>query len=153
MTNPTPASALDQDRWYTRPVFFVTDIHRAAQYSIEQLGFTKQWPTDNDAATVCQVHRGECEIILCEAESRVGTGRLFIELTAVALATLRQELASRHVPMADTWWGYDSLQLLDPDGNELLFPEPGYALRLTATAIDRPPETAPVRTGACRALA
>jgi catechol 2,3-dioxygenase-like lactoylglutathione lyase family enzyme len=124
MTNPTPHPIPDVYRWYTRPVFFVADIHRAARYYIDQLGFTKQWPTDNDAATVCQVHRGECEIILCEATSRVGTGRLFIELTAVALADLRRELASRQVPTADTWWGYDSLQLLDPDGNELLFPEP-----------------------------
>lgn len=121
MTHPTP----DIYRWYTRPVFFVADIHRATRFYIDQLGFLKQWPADNDAATVCQVHRGECEIILCEATSRVGSGRLFIELTAVALADLRQELAMRQVPTSDTWWGYDALQLLDPDGNELLFPESG----------------------------
>jgi hypothetical protein len=30
----------------------------------------------------------------------------------------------RAVPTKDTWWGYDTLQVDDPDGNELLFPQP-----------------------------
>jgi hypothetical protein len=37
---------------------------------------------------------------------------------------LRRELAERSVPTKATWWGYDTTQVNDPDGNELLFPEP-----------------------------
>ena len=38
------------------------------------------------------------------------------------LQELREELIQRSVPVTETWWGYDSLQVTDPDGNELLFP-------------------------------
>jgi len=31
----------------------------------------------------------------------------------------------RSVPAKETWWGYDTTQVDDPDGNELLFPIPG----------------------------
>lgn len=109
-------------RWYTRPVFFVADIHRAARFYIETLGFEKRWHESDGAGRVCQVAHGECEIILCEDTSRRDRGRLFIELTSEALADLRREFAERSVPVRQTWWGYDTLQVEDPDGNELLFP-------------------------------
>ena len=111
-------------RWYARPVLFVADVHRAARFYVEMLGFEKRWHSDDGAGTVCQVDRGECEIILCEDAARRDRGRLFIELTADGLADLRRELAERAVPTRETWWGYDTLQVDDPDGNELLFPEP-----------------------------
>lgn len=111
-------------RWYTRPVFFVADVNRAARFYIDMLGFEKHWHSDDGAGTVCQVDRGECEIILCEDATRRDKGRLFIELTAEGLADLRREFAERAVPTRETWWGYDSLQVVDPDGNELLFPTP-----------------------------
>jgi hypothetical protein len=28
------------------------------------------------------------------------------------------------IPNRETWWGYDTIQIDDPDGNELLFPLP-----------------------------
>jgi len=31
----------------------------------------------------------------------------------------------RAIPFKITWWGYDSIQIDDPDGNELLFPIEG----------------------------
>ena len=68
------------------------------------------------------MNRGECEIILCEDGARGDRARLFIELTPAGLADLRRELDERSVPVTETWWGYDSLQVFDPDGNELLFP-------------------------------
>jgi hypothetical protein len=37
---------------------------------------------------------------------------------------LRRELAERSVPTKGAWWGYDTTQVNDPDGNELLFPVP-----------------------------
>lgn len=111
-------------RWYTRPVFFVADVNRAARFYVEMLGFEKGWHADDGAGTVCQVNHGECEIILCEDATRRDRGRLFIELTVAGLADLRRELVGRSVPTKETWWGYDTLQVDDPDGNELFFPVP-----------------------------
>ena len=34
----------DSHRWYVRPVFFVTDVHRALRFYIDMLGFEKHWP-------------------------------------------------------------------------------------------------------------
>jgi len=48
--------------------------------------------------------------------------RLFIELTPEGLADLRREIVERSVPSKESWWGYDVVQVDDPDGNELLFP-------------------------------
>jgi catechol 2,3-dioxygenase-like lactoylglutathione lyase family enzyme len=109
-------------RWYTRPVFFVSDVHRAARFYVEMLGFEKGWHTQDGAGKICQVNHGECEVILCEDATRQDRGRLFIELTSEAHADLRREFAERSVPTKETWWGYDTLQVDDPDGNELFFP-------------------------------
>ena len=110
-------------RWYARPVLFVADVNRALRFYIDMLGFEKQWHEGDGAGGVCQVHRGECEIILCEDEKRRDKGRLFVELTAEGLAALRREIAERSVPSEKSWWGYDVVKIVDPDGNELLFPE------------------------------
>jgi len=107
-------------RWYTRPVFFVSDVDRARRFYVDMLGFEKGWGADEDR--VCQVNHGECEIILCEHPTRRDKARLFIELTKEALADLRQEIVARNVPSKKSWWGYDVVQIDDPDGNELLFP-------------------------------
>ena len=111
-------------RWYTRPVLFVADVNRALRFYVDALGFEKRWHEGNGAGGVCQVDRGGCEIILCEEPTRPGRGRLFIALTADALADLKRRLAERAVVAQETWWGYDAIQVKDPDGNELLFPIP-----------------------------
>ena len=111
-------------RWYTRPVLFVADLNRAARFYIEMLGFEKGWHEGDGAGKVCQVNRGECEIILCEDPTRQCKGRLFIELTPEGLTDLRREFVESGVLTKETWWGYDTLQVDDPDGNELLFPRP-----------------------------
>ncbi|HEY4131422.1 MAG TPA: glyoxalase superfamily protein [Gemmatimonadaceae bacterium] len=111
-------------RWYTRPVIFVADVNRAARFYVDMLGFEKAWHEANGTGTVCQVNHGECEIILCEDAARHDKARLFIELTADGLTDLRGELAERSVPTKETWWGYNTLQVDDPDGNELFFPTP-----------------------------
>ena len=112
-------------RWYTRPVLFVADVNRAIRFYVDMLGFEKRWHEDDGAGKVCQIDHGECEIILCEDATRRDKGRLFIELSADGLADLRREIVERSVPSKQTWWGYDALQVDDPDGNELLFPFSG----------------------------
>ena len=111
-------------RWYARPVLFVSDVNRAARFYTDMLGFQKKWHSGDGTGNVCQVDRGECEIILCEDRAHRDKGRLFIELTAEGLADLRRELADRAVTTKETWWGYDTLAVDDPDGNELFFPKP-----------------------------
>jgi catechol 2,3-dioxygenase-like lactoylglutathione lyase family enzyme len=105
-------------RWYARPVFFVSDVEAALRFYLDQLGFEKAW----HKGTVCQVNRGECEIILCEDAARRDRGRLFVELRPEALDQLRRQISERSVPSRNAWWGYDVIVVADPDGNELLFP-------------------------------
>ena len=109
-------------KWYPRPVFFVADISRAIRFYVELLGFVKAWHSADGAGTVCQVNRSDCEIILCESADRKDKSRLFIELTRDGIAELRQEIIERSIPYKESWWGYDVIQIDDPDGNDLLFP-------------------------------
>lgn len=109
-------------RWYARPVFFVADVQRALRFYIDMLGFEKAWHEAEGKGTVCQVNRGECEIILCQDAARTDKARLFVELTAAGLAAFIVELDERSVRSNSFWWGYNVIQVHDPDGNELLFP-------------------------------
>ena len=108
--------------WYTRPVLFVADVGRAIRFYTEMLGFRKAWHEADGKGTVCQVDRDGCEIILCEDHGRKDKARLFVSLTKEGIAALRREIADRSVPSKSSWWGYDVIQIDDPDGNELLFP-------------------------------
>jgi catechol 2,3-dioxygenase-like lactoylglutathione lyase family enzyme len=111
-------------RWYTRPVLFVADVNRAIRFYVDMLGFEKSWHSDDGAGTVAQVNHGECEIILCQDAARKDKARLFIELTPEGIEELPREITRRSVPSKDTWWGYDTIRIDDPDGNELFFPIP-----------------------------
>jgi catechol 2,3-dioxygenase-like lactoylglutathione lyase family enzyme len=102
--------------WYMRPVFFVSDIQRAIGFYVDRLGFKKKWHN----GTVCQVDRGGCEIILCEDATRDDRGRVFLELSRKGVDQLLKEVEERSVQTRKSWWGYDVLQIEDPDGNELL---------------------------------
>jgi len=117
MSDPTVGDRIAH-QWYTRPVLFVSDVQPALRFYIEMLGFRKKWQTGN----VCQVDRGGCEIILCEDPARQDKSRLFVELNREGLDELRREISERSVPTGKTWWGYDTIRIVDPDGNELLFP-------------------------------
>lgn len=110
----------DPFRWYTRPVLFVASCAAARAFYVEQLDFTVAWASPDD--WVCQVNHGECEIILCTDAARAGQGRVFIELTNEAHAALDAWCIARDIPMRELFWGHRTLQLTDPDGNELYFP-------------------------------
>jgi len=129
--NTTSADA--RHRWYTRPVLFVEDVNRAARFYVDRLGFEKGWHEGDGTGTVCQVNHGECALILCEDATRRDRGRLYIELSAEGHAALRRSLGERGVTYTETWWGTDTLQVDDPDGNELVFP---WAERRTTPSPD-----------------
>lgn len=109
-------------KWYTRPVLFVADIERALRFYVDLLRFEKAWHAGDGTGKVCQVNRAECEIILCEEAGRKGKARLFVELTDDGIEELRREMVERSIPGRNSWWGYNVIQIDDPDGNELLFP-------------------------------
>ena len=109
-------------KWYARPVLFVSDLQASLRFYIDKLGFGKKWHEGDGKGKVCQVDRGECEIILCEDSERHDKGRLFVELTRDGIDELRREILERSVPTQKAWWGYDVIRITDPDGNELLFP-------------------------------
>jgi catechol 2,3-dioxygenase-like lactoylglutathione lyase family enzyme len=98
-------------------VFFVSDVQAALRFYLDKLGFEKRWHEADGKGTVCQVNRGECEIILCQDAARRGKGRLFVELTPDGLDELRREIAERSVPNEKASWGYDVIRIADPDGN------------------------------------
>jgi catechol 2,3-dioxygenase-like lactoylglutathione lyase family enzyme len=110
------------ERWYPRPVFFVSDLERALRFYVGALGFTKAWHEADGAGTVCQVDRSDCEIILTQDATRRDRARLFVELTKEGIVELRREIAERAIPHRTGWWGYDVIEIADPDGNELFFP-------------------------------
>ena len=122
MTKTAPREQITH-RWYTRPVLFVADVNRALRFYVDMLGFEKSWHEGDGAGGVCQVNRAECEIILCEDAARSGKARLFVELTVDGLTALRREIVEHSVPTEKSWWGYAVIKIVDPDGNELLFPE------------------------------
>jgi catechol 2,3-dioxygenase-like lactoylglutathione lyase family enzyme len=108
--------------WYARPVLFVSDVNRALHFYTDILGFKKTWHEGDGKGNVCQVDRAGCEIILCEDAGRRDKGRLFVELTRDGVAEFKREIAERSIPSKISWWGYDVIQIDDPDDNELLFP-------------------------------
>ena len=124
-------------RWYTRPVLFVADVDVALAF-YGGLGFAEAWkfaqedPPSSPAPTtptgpsvVAQVHRDDCEIIFSKQwPGKVGTGMLFIALTDEDWAALPDALAAAGVTFERGWWGYRSVIVSDPDGNQLYFPDP-----------------------------
>jgi catechol 2,3-dioxygenase-like lactoylglutathione lyase family enzyme len=107
--------------WYARPVLFVADVNRALRFYLDMLGFEKSWHEGDGAGGVCQVNRAGCEIILCQHDTRRDKARLFVELTPEGLAALLREAIERSVLTEKSWWGFDVIKIVDPDGNELLF--------------------------------
>jgi catechol 2,3-dioxygenase-like lactoylglutathione lyase family enzyme len=103
-------------------VLFVADLPGALRFYTEMLGFGKTWHTADGTGTVCQVDRDGCEIILCQDPGRRDRARLFIELNRDGVDALRRRIAERGVAAEPTWWGYDTIRIADPDGNELFFP-------------------------------
>ncbi|MGH9530633.1 MAG: VOC family protein [Terriglobales bacterium] len=112
--------------WYSRPVFFVESVERSIAFYTEKLGFTEANRYEEDREIlVAQVNREDCEILLnCQQPGKTGSGRMFISLDIEVLRTLRAEFENRGATIMDGWWGYDTMIIKDPDGNELFFPYP-----------------------------
>lgn len=121
--------------WFTRPVFYATDVDASLRFYVDQLGFTNPWHYDQGGkARVAQVDRQGCSIILSATwPDKTDKGLLFISLNVepptheaatAALDELRAELESKGVPVKEGSWGYRLLVVDDPDGNKLFFNYP-----------------------------
>jgi catechol 2,3-dioxygenase-like lactoylglutathione lyase family enzyme len=112
--------------WYSRPVIFVADVERSIAFYTEKLGFVEaNRYEENGVPLVAQVDREDCQMLLnSQQPEKIGHGRMFISVDLDALEALREEFETRGAPVTDGWWGYDTMIILDPDGNELFFPYP-----------------------------
>jgi catechol 2,3-dioxygenase-like lactoylglutathione lyase family enzyme len=132
------------DRWYTRPVLFVSDINKSVDFYVKQLQFTESWRYEDEGkAYVAQIERQGCELILSSQwRDKVGKGLMFISLDPSVLDALRADLEGRGVTVKDGQWGYRLMVVTDPDGNELYFPYPADPSLATGTVIRPNPEHA-----------
>ena len=114
------------DGWFSRPVFFVESVERAIAFYCDKLGFAEESRYEEGGTVlVGQVTREDCALLLnCQQPAKTGKGRMFISLDLEPLHRLRIELEGRGAPIRDGWWGYDTMIVEDPDGNELFFPYP-----------------------------
>ena len=115
--------------WYSRPVLFVESVERSIAFYTEKLGFVESTRYEEEGRIlVAQVNREDCEILLnCQQPEKTGHGRMFISIDIGPLQVLRGEFEGRGAPIRDGWWGYDTMIIEDPDGNELFFPYPNDA--------------------------
>jgi len=112
--------------WDARPVFFVEDVERSLAFYTNQLGFseTNRYAEDG-RVLVGGVHRDGCPLLLnCQQPQKNGHARYWILLGLDAYHALRRELEGKGVAIKDGWWGFDTMIVEDPDGNELFFPIP-----------------------------
>ena len=122
-------------RWYTRPIVCVSDVERSLAFYVGKLGFTEAWKYEEEKTFVAQVDRAGCELILSSQwPEKVGTALIFISLDAELLHSVRSEFESGGIDVKDGWWGYDLMMVLDPDGNQLLFPYPAAARKAEQSA-------------------
>ena len=114
------------ERWYSRPILFAADIQRILDFYVGLLGFREDWRYEEDGQLlIAQVARSDCELIFTRQDSmRAGPGRIFISLDLEVLEAARTEFESKGIPIRFRRWGYHTLVVSDPDGNELFFPYP-----------------------------
>jgi catechol 2,3-dioxygenase-like lactoylglutathione lyase family enzyme len=112
--------------WFSRPVIFVSDVEAAIDFYCGKLGFSETNRYEEDGTVlVGEVAREDCILLLnCQQPEKSGTARMFISLESQTLDELRQEFEEHGAPVEDGWWGYDTMIVRDPDGNELFFPYP-----------------------------
>lgn len=113
-----------EQKWYTRPVFSVSNMEKSLQHYRNLLGFEQAWKYEEDSnVIVTQVCRGNFELILAGNLDRVGGGRVFISLSDIEMDILKKDIEENHIVVEHIHWGYPAIQIRDPDGNEMILPQ------------------------------
>jgi catechol 2,3-dioxygenase-like lactoylglutathione lyase family enzyme len=108
-------------RWYARPVFFVTDCEGSLHF-YTALGFSEAWRHDDGSGLVAvQMNRDGAELSLNRNAGRAGGGRLFLSLHRGQVAECVATFVLAGLEVRDEHWGMPVKTLRDPDGNDLLF--------------------------------
>ena len=112
--------------WNARPVFFVNDVERSLRFYTGELGFTETNRYAEDGKVlVGGVERDGCVLLLsCQQPQKNGHGRFWILLDLETFGAFRTDLDEKGVAFKDGWWGFETMIVEDPDGNELFFPVP-----------------------------
>jgi len=114
------------DRWYSRPILYAADIQRMLGFYVGKLGFKEDWRYEEEGQLlIAQVGRSDCELIFTRQEQmRAGPGRIFISLDLEVLEATRRDFEAKGIAVRDGHWGYKTMIIADPDGNQLFFPYP-----------------------------
>ena len=139
-------SAPDGPRFHdAAPILVVTDMQRSLQYYVELLGFTRAWECGSPV-TQTAVARDQVEIILVQRDCRGGGGQavdleaegdprqvdpergsqgaVYIAVDQIdALYQLFSLRLKIHSPLVRRDYGMREFEVLDPDGNQLVFAE------------------------------
>ena len=111
---------------HARAVYFVNDAVRALEHYTKHLGFSLDWTYEERGRVfVFQVSLFGLQLILNQAEEntrpRVGQGRIFIGLNEEQLDALCRHIRAHRIATSVTWWGRNTLQMADQDGNDFYF--------------------------------
>jgi catechol 2,3-dioxygenase-like lactoylglutathione lyase family enzyme len=111
-------------KWYSRPLIFVSDLDRASEFYVGQLGFKEAWRHGEDGHEfVAQVERDGCELILSSQwPERVSNAIIFVSLETKDVDPVRASLEAKGLSIREGWWGYPLMIVEDPDGNEIWIP-------------------------------
>jgi len=123
--NPMPVTEdkTCEEKWYTRPIFSVSNMDKSLHHYCDLLGFKQVWQYEENKITlVTQVSRGECELILAGNLDRIGTGRVLISLNDTEMEKIETEIEKKQITVERIHWGYPAIRLRDPDGNEMILP-------------------------------
>ena len=112
--------------WDVHPVFFVGDVENSIRFYVDQLGFTETNRCAEDGKLlVGGVERDGCVLLFTRQwPENNGRSRLWIQLNLETYRAFRADLEVKGVALKEGFWGFDTVIVEDPDGNELFFPVP-----------------------------
>ena len=99
----------------------VANLQRALDFYLQSLGFTKSW--DCDKARQAAVARDQVELILAERRDPY-PGAVYILVDEIeTLYLLFEPRVTVQSNLSSKDYGMDEFEILDPDGNQLVFAE------------------------------
>lgn len=109
------------------PVFQVSDIKRSLDYYTESLLFAVgfEWADQpDDAVRYAVLQHGNCELHLTKAEQPLGSvAYFFVDRVTGFYETVKARDSNVTCDIEDQPWEMREFEVVDPDGNRLIFGE------------------------------